>query len=186
MRLERAVGYGALVSTGVLIAHAFGYLIAYSSAADRSIALAGHAYFGPTAWVIIPLASLLIAAVVVRAVARSAVTGFRPGAVSTATMAGFFALEVLERVPAGEHHAAFTEPGVVAGLVLSLPVGWMLAKLARGIEHFVDAFVNGTRQRWSGQTVLAAPVEASAAIAGQIFGLVPSPRGPPGLRVLTI
>ncbi len=185
MRLERAVGYGALVSTGVLIAHAFGYLIAYSSAADRSIALAGHAYFGPTAWVIIPLASLLIAAVVVRAAARSAVTGFRPGVVSAATVAGFFALEVLERVPAGEPQAVFAEPGVVAGLVLSLPVGWVLAKLARSIEHIVEAIVNAPRPRWSRHVVLAAPVEAPAATVAQFFGLLPSPRGPPGLRVLT-
>jgi len=186
MRLERAVGYGALVSTGVLIAHAFGYLIAYSSAADRSIALAGHAYFGPTAWVIIPLASLLIAAVVVRAAARSAVAGFRPGVVSAAVMAGFFALEVLERVPAGEHHAAFTEPGVVVGLILSLPVGWVLTKLARSIERIVEAIVNSSRRRWSRQVVLAAPVEALAANIGRFFSLLPSPRGPPGLRVLTI
>ena len=186
MRLERAVGYGALVSTGVLIAHAFGYLIAYSSAADRSIALAGHAYFGPTAWVLIPLASLVIAAVVVRAAARSAVTGYRPGVASVAIMAGFFALEVLERVPAGEHHAVFAEPGVVAGLVLSLPVGWVLAKLTRSIEHIVDAIVNSSRRQWSRQVVLAVPVEAPAANIGQFFGLLPSPRGPPGLRVLNI
>lgn len=186
MRLERAVGYGALVSTGVLIAHAFGYLIAYSSAADRSIALAGHAYFGPTSWVIIPLASLVIAAVVVRAAAHSAVTGFRPGLVSTAVIAGFFALEVLERVPAGEHHAAFTEPGVLAGLVLSLPVGWVLAKLARGIEHIVEAIVNAPRRGWSRPVVLATPAEAPAIAIGQFFGLLPSPRGPPGLRVLTV
>lgn len=183
MRLERAVGYGALVSTGVLIAHAFGYLIAYSSAADRSIALAGHAYFGPTAWVIIPLASLLIATVVVRAAARSAVTGFRPGAVSTAVVAGLFALEVLERVPAGEHHAVLTEPGVLAGLVLSLPVGWVLAKLTRSIEHIVEAIVNPSRRRWSRHVVLAAPVEAPATTTGQFFVLLPSPRGPPALRV---
>ena len=186
MRLERAVGYGALVSTGVLIAHAFGYLIAYSSAADRSIALAGHAYFGPTAWVIIPLASLLIAAVVVRAAARSAVAGFRPGMVSAVTMAGFLALEVLERVPSGQAHAALTEPGVVAGLALSLPVGWALAKLARGIEHIVEAIVNAPRQGWSRLVVLAAPAEAPAIDVGQFFGLLPSPRGPPGLRVLNI
>ncbi|MDE0216309.1 MAG: hypothetical protein OXN79_06995 [bacterium] len=186
MRLERAAGYGALTSTGVLIAHTFGYLIAYSSAADRNIALAGHAYFGPTAWVIIPLASLLIAAVVVRAAARSAVTGFQPGVVSAATMGGFLALEVLERVPAGEHHAVLTEPGVVAGLALSLPVGWVLAKLARSIEHIVEAIVNSSRRQWSRHAAPAAPVDAPAAAIGQFFGLLPSPRGPPGLRVLTI
>lgn len=186
MRFERAVGYGALASTSVFIAHAFGYLIAYSSATDRGVALAGHAYFGPAAWAVIPLASVLIAAVVVRSAARSAVTGFRPGAVSAATMAGFFALEILERVPAGEHHAVFTEPGVVAGLVLSLPVGWVLAKLARSIEHIVDAIINSSQRRWPRQVVPAAPVEAPVATTGQFFSLLPSPRGPPGLRVLTI
>lgn len=186
MRLERAVGYGALASSGVFIAHAFGYLIAYSSAADRSVALAGHTYFGPAAWAVIPLASVLIAAVVVRSAARTMITGFRPGLVSTAVMAGFFALEVLERVPAGEHHAAFTEPGVLAGLVLSLPVGWVLAKLARGIEHIVEAIVNAARRGWSRPVVLATSAEAPAIAIGQFFGLLPSPRGPPGLRVLTI
>lgn len=186
MRLERAVGYGALASSGVLIAHAFGYLTAYSSAADRSIALAGHAYFGPAAWIIIPLASLLIAAVVVRAAARAATTSFRPRTVATATMLGFFALEVLERVPAGEPHAVFGEPGVLAGLALSLPVGWALAKLARGLEHIVDAVINAPRRRWSHQVVLVAPAEALAVAIGEFFGLLPSPRGPPRLRVLTI
>jgi len=184
--LERAVGYGALVSTGVLVAHAFGYLIAYSSAADRSVALAGHAYFGPTAWVAIPLASVLIAAVAVRAATRSAVAGFRPGAVSAAVMAVFFALEVLERVPAGEHHAVFTEPGVAAGLVLSVPVGWVLAKLARSIERIVEAVFDSARRRWSRPAGLTAPAEAPAAAAGQFFALLPSPRGPPGRRASTI
>ncbi len=186
MRLERTVGYGALASAGVFIAHAFGYLIAYSSAADRSVAMAGHAYFGPAAWVVIPLASLLVAAAIVRAAARAALAEFRPWAVSAATMAGFLALEVLERVPSGQSHAAFTEPGVLAGLALSLPVGWALAKLARGIEHIVEAIVNAPRRRWSRHVVLAAPAEAPATAIAQFFGLLPSPRGPPALRVLTI
>lgn len=142
MWFERTVGYGALASAGVFIAHAFGYLIAYSSAADRSVAMAGHAYFGTAAWVVIPLASLLVAAAIVRATARASLAEFRPWAVSAAAMTGFLALEVLERVPSGQSHAVFTEPGVLAGLALSLPVGWALAKLARGIEHIVDAIVN--------------------------------------------
>ena len=170
----------------MFIAHAFGYLIAYTSAIDRNAALTGHAYFGPATWAVIPLASLLLAWAVVRSAGRTTVAGFRPGQVSATTMAGFLALEVLERVPAGTHQAVFTEPGVLTGLALSLPVGWALAKLTRGIEHIVEAIVNAPRRRWSRRFALAVPVETPAVTVGQFFGLLPSPRGPPKRRVLTI
>ncbi len=179
MRLERAVGHVALAASGVFVAHVFGYLIAYSNAGDRSAALGGHAYFGPAALAAIPLASLLLAGVVVRSARRTVGVGIRPWTVSTLTLVGFLVLEVLERVPAADHGAVLTEPGVVAGLALSLPVGWVLARLARGMEHIVDAILNASPRRNSHYPTPDDPVEALTAFAALFFGLLPSPRGPP-------
>jgi hypothetical protein len=120
------------VPLGVLLGHGVGYLVAHPDAADRTGALAGHAYHAGILDAAIPLAA---AAVVLSLLAgRRGGARSRTGAASLAAwqIAVFVGLELAEHVAAGSGLAgALAEPGLWWGAVAQVPVALAAVGLLR-------------------------------------------------------
>lgn len=129
-----------LASVGALVVHQLAYLTAHPEDAARQLALAGHAYLGPAASVLVPLAMVAGVAHVIGS-ARRSLGGRRASfrlllAMQTAL---FFGQEVIER--SGSLERTFAEPAMLIGLALQVPVAWLLVRAAGEIRKVIDRFV---------------------------------------------
>jgi len=174
---------GALLAAmGVVVAHGLGYLSSYPQAVSRRDALEGHAHLEAVGALFVVTGIATIVLLVVLAVRRvESLRELVPTWQSLASwqVSGFLALEFVER--AGAPGEFITEPAILVGALIQVPVAWLLVRaidVGAAVASRADISPSWLPIPWAA-TALPLTVQA--------FGLVPrvvhcsaiSPRGPP-------
>ncbi len=173
-----------LATAGVLVGHVLGYAVAHPSEADRTLALADHAYLGPVGTVVVPLGLLSMLGIGIQTVRRSG-----PSQVPSLTqLAGaqvglFIAQELLERTwGSGGPLDVLTERGVWFGLVAQVLVAWVTLRLIRVTVAVARAVVASARASVRASGMRRAWTAVTEAVAGTIVVRLPDGRAPPVRR----
>lgn len=168
-----------LASGGVFVGHILGYAVAHPDSAERALALSGHAYFGPAAAVVVPVAAVALLAVAIRTVRQLGdVPSFSELAVAQVGL--FLFQELFERVPGvGGPLDAFAEPGVWAGLIAQVAVAWIAIRLVRATARVVHAVVSGARPVTAAAPALLVATVPAVAPCRSVADRLPGRRGPP-------
>lgn len=168
-----------LASGGVFVGHIIGYAVAHPDRADRALALSGHAYFGPAAAVVVPVAAVGLLVTAVRMARR---LGEAPsvGELAVAQVGLFSFQELVERIPGtGAPLDAFAEPGVWAGLVAQVLVAWVVVRAVRATAKVVRHVCSGARPVVSARPVLVVARPTTVVSCSTVALRLPSRRGPP-------
>lgn len=163
-----------LAPLGVLIGHAWGYLVAARDAGD-----AVHAHLPSTAWV----AAALALAAAVQVVRRPVDSVGRSAAARLAVLqvGGFLAMEMAERIVAGVGaHAIAGDRAVMIGVAAQIVVALLLARLLRTAAKFLAAPPVPLRVR---RTRGRAPVPQQPQRA-PLVAFAQLRRGPPAVSLL--
>ena len=175
-------------AAGLVLGHALAYLIAIPDPHQRAFALqrTGHAYLPALDQAVLMLLLAGMAAVVVRAFARTGDRTERFGRLATvlvvAQTCAFAAQEVLERLVShaplaglAHHHILVTGIGVqVLVAIVAAAILWLFARTATRLAAVVSARASLPRVR----VVFALPVTARRP-HGPLFATAGSVRAPP-------
>jgi len=171
-----------LAAAGVVMAHGLGYLSSYPRAVSRRDALEGHEYLEALGAVVVAGGVATVVWLVVLASRRVEVVqrlGPRWPKLAGLQMAGFLALELVERL--GSAADFFTEPAVLIGALLQVPVAWLLVRTIEAGSAVMCRAVSRSAAwsiRWP-VTGLAPAPQLRFFVADAVLCWATSPRGPP-------
>jgi len=178
----RTVVGALLAAFGVVVAHGLGYLSSYPRASARREALGGHEVLeavGPLLVVGGIASAMLLVALAVRRVGN--LRQVRPTWPRLAgwQMAGFLVLEFSER--SGSLGDLFTEPAILVGALIQVPVAWLLVRaINAGVAVVSLATLSGAgaSAHWLAPALTVTPRSPSL-VSCRVRCTATSPRGPP-------
>lgn len=174
-----------LASGGVFIGHILGYAVAHPDHAERTLALSGHAYFGPAAAVVVPLGAIALLVTAVR-MARRLDEAPSVGELAVVQVGLFLFQELVERIPGtGAPLDAFAEPGVWAGLVAQVLLAALVVRAVRATARVVRHVCSGARPAVSVGALLLVDRPDTTVSWSSVALLLPSRRGPPAVGAVT-
>lgn len=168
-----------VVAAGALVAHTLAYLVAHPDPAFRSAVGGGHGYLDVAAALLAPAATVAVSWLVMRAVRHRITSGLSVWRLAAWQSVAFLIVEVVERIPSREVATVLTEPAVVLGLLLQLPVAALFVSMVGVAGHVVSRFT-GRRQRRARRAPAGSwPTAAVASFVPPCCLTPVSRRGPP-------
>ncbi len=142
--LPKRIATTLLLFAGVLLVHALAYLIAHPDPLVRAVSLEGHRYLEIAGALIGPAIAVAIAVVAVQRARDQQISGWlTPWRYTVGVSVAFLTVEVLERIPDGTIGTVMTEPAIRVGLLLVVPVSWLIFRFVASTAEVVASLFFG-------------------------------------------